>query len=100
MADVNGDGRADLIGFGTIDTARNDVWDLLTYVALGKSDGSFTRPEINAVSGFSSDIAAGGWTSYNEFPRAGADVTGDGRADIIGFASDGIYIAQSRDYFV
>jgi len=34
---------------------------------------------------------AGGWSSDNTYPRALADVNGDGRADIVGFSSAGVY---------
>jgi hypothetical protein len=50
LADVNGDGRADIIGFG----------DGGVYVALANLAGSFESP-VFAVSGFG--VSAGGWSS-------------------------------------
>ena len=34
-----------------------------------------------------------GWTRQQQYPRYLADVNGDGNADIVGFASDGVYVA-------
>jgi hypothetical protein len=81
-ADVNGDGKADVIGF-----ARDGV-----YVALsqGSSFGTITL----GFAGFA--VNAGGWTDFNTFPRMAADVNGDGRADIVGVANDGVYVALSQ----
>jgi len=85
LADVNGDGRADIIGFG----------DAGAYVAFGKADGTFDVPFLASTS-FGSTAAAGGWTSQNAYPRTAADVNGDGRADIIGFGDGGTYVALAR----
>ena len=38
-------------------------------------------------------IGAGGWTSQDQYPRQVADVNGDGMADIIGFASNGVQVS-------
>jgi len=83
VADVNGDGRADVIGFG----------DGATFVSLGQSSGTFGSP-FQAISNYG--VTAGGWSSFNTYPRQVADVNGDGRADIIGFASDGVYVSLSQ----
>ena len=79
LADVNGDGRADIIGFGNS-----------TYVALGQSDGTFG-------SAFVADnyfTAGAGWTTSGNV-RTLADVNGDGRADIIGFGNS-TYVALGQ----
>jgi hypothetical protein len=34
---------------------------------------------------------AGGWINNDIFPRFVKDITGEGRADIVGFWSDGVY---------
>ena len=89
LADVNADGRADIVAFGSAGV----------YVALGKADGTFdaVTSDINALG---ASAAAGGWTSDNIYPRLLGDVTGDHRADIIAFGSDGTYVSQSHDFLV
>ena len=82
MADVNGDGRADIVGFG-----KDGV-----YTALGKQDGSFRKATL-AHQGFS---RASGWKNNKRTPRYVDDVNGDGRADIVGFGSDGVYTALGK----
>ena len=81
LADVTGDGRADIIGFG----------DAGVYVALGNGDGTFQAPKfvINDL-GYNQ-----GWR-VGQHPRLVADTTGDGKADIIGFGNDGVWVALSN----
>jgi hypothetical protein len=82
LADITGDGRADIVGFGD-----DGVW-----VALGNGDGTFQEPRfVLADLGFE----AGGWR-VDRHPRFLADITGDGRADIVGFGNDGVYVALSN----
>src|SRR5262247_2740010 len=80
LADVTGDGRADIVGFG----------DAGVYVALSNGDGSFTMAA--GIAGFGVDQ---GWR-VDQHPRFLADVTGDGRADIVGCGNDGVYVALSN----
>ena len=82
LADVNGDGKADIVGFG----------ELGTWVALATGGGNFAAPFL-ALPNFGFSAAGGGWASQDVFPRALADVNGDGRADIVGFGSAGTYVA-------
>ena len=82
MADVNGDGRADVVGFGNAGVL----------VALGNADGHFDAARL-VVEAFG--YAAGGWTSQDLYPRLMADITGDGRADVVGFGDTGIWAAWS-----
>ena len=82
VADVNGDGRDDLIGFGTAGT----------YVALAKADGTFEASRL-AVGNFGRDQ---GWSSQDSFARAVADVNGDGYADIVGFGVAGTYVSYGQ----
>lgn len=79
VADVNGDGRADIIGFGVAGTL----------VSLSRSDGTFSTPVIAAT-----DFGANqGWVSQDRFARTTGDVNGDGKADLIGFGSAGTLIS-------
>jgi hypothetical protein len=78
MADVNGDGRSDLVGFGFRGVS----------VALANEAGGFEAPQL--LSGeFGVDT---GWTSQDQFPRMLADVNGDGRADVVGFRPEGVWV--------
>jgi hypothetical protein len=75
VADLTGDGRGDLVGFGT-----DGIW-----TALGHGDGTF--PPARLVS---PDLASStGWTPARH-PRYVTDLTGDGSADIVGFGDDGV----------
>jgi Cadherin-like/FG-GAP-like repeat len=80
LADVNGDGAADIVGFGAAGA----------YVSLAKGDGSFA-PFSFALAQFGA--SAGGWSSQDHFPRQLADVNGDGMADIVGFGAAGVYVS-------
>jgi hypothetical protein len=81
LVDVNGDGKADIVGF-----ASNGV-----YVSLSTGTG-FTPPALWLSNAFNS---TNGWSNENIVPRRLVDVDGDGRADIVGFASNGVYVSLS-----
>ncbi|NEP09959.1 MAG: hypothetical protein F6K14_07000 [Symploca sp. SIO2C1] len=86
MADVNGDGLADIVGFA----------DKGVYVSL--SEGTdFDEPEewIDEFGTENKKINPNGWNSSKHL-RLMADIDGDGRSDIVGFADDGVYVAQSN----
>jgi hypothetical protein len=83
LADVTGDGRADIIGFGNA-----GVW-----VAPANAAGGFDPMRL-VLGSFGAE--AGGWASQERFPRTLADVTGDGRADIIGFGNAGVWVAPAN----
>ena len=81
LADVNGDGRADIVGFE----------ERGVYVAL--STGSDFAPESLWLADF--QAKEGGWSSQNQYPRVLADVNGDGKADIVGFWKTGVKVSLS-----
>jgi hypothetical protein len=87
LADVNGDGKADIVGFGGAGV----------YVALAdpNGDGHFQNAFL-AINSFGASDAGGGWSSQNLYPRELADTNGDGRADIVAFGSNGVYIATAK----
>lgn len=78
-ADVNGDGKADLVGFG-----QDGV-----HVALSNGRG-FEPPRLWTGSFTNKD----GWRKADHL-RTAADVNGDGRADIVAFGNDGVYVMLS-----
>ena len=80
-ADVSGDGRADVVGFG----------DAATYVARALPNGGF-GPVQPAVADFGYDQ---GWR-VERHPRLLADTNADGRADVVGFGDAGVYVSRGR----
>ncbi|MFI7495960.1 FG-GAP repeat domain-containing protein [Kocuria sp. M4R2S49] len=81
LADVNGDGRQDVVGFGYRGT----------YVALGRANGTFGAPQLRLGS-FGYDQ---GWR-VDEHPRLLGDVNGDGRDDIVAFGNAGTYVSYGQ----
>ena len=78
LADLNGNGRADIVAFG----------DDGVYVASNNGDGTFADIEpVLPQFGHSH-----GW-SVDKHVRLLADITGNGRADIVAFGDDGVYVA-------
>jgi hypothetical protein len=77
LADLTGDGRPDIVGF-----ANEGV-----YAALSDGAGGF-----QLAAGFSGFGWDQGWR-VDQHPRFLADLTDDGRADIVGFGGDGVYTA-------
>ncbi len=81
VVDINGDGRKDIIGFGD------------GGVSVSLSQGNrFSETKI-WLDTFGNK--AGGW-SIAKYPRLMADVNGDGKSDIVGFAHDGTYVSLKR----
>ena len=81
LADITGDGRADIVGFG----------DAGVFMALSNGDGSFAFTPQLALEDFGFDQ---GWRVENH-PRFVADVTGERRADIVGFGDAGVLVSPA-----
>lgn len=80
MADVNGDGSADIVGFG----------DGAIYVALSNKVNSFSIQASPLT-----DMSYLGDWRVEKHPRVVADVTGDSKADAVGFGEYSIFGAPS-----
>ena len=80
LADVNGDGMADIVAFGGDSVI----------VSLATGGGHFASP-ILGIQNFTPN--SGGWNSQDQFPRELADVNGDGMADIVAFGGNGAIVS-------
>lgn len=78
IADVNGDGRADIVRF-----AADGVW-----VALSTGDGFSTPTRWNT--GFGTND---GYAGRDSHPRLLADVNSDGLLDIVGFKGGNVHVS-------
>ncbi|MFK4066313.1 FG-GAP-like repeat-containing protein [Streptomyces sp. NPDC029674] len=83
LADVTGDGTPDIVGFGD-----EGVW-----VSHNRGDGTFEQAQL-VCRGFGYSNDAGAWR-VGHHPRFLADITGDGRPDIVGFGGPGVYVARN-----
>ncbi|MFD4028602.1 RICIN domain-containing protein [Streptomyces sp. NPDC058576] len=83
LADVTGDKNPDIIGFG-----NEGVW-----VSHNNGDGTFEKAQL-VCRGFGYNEDAGGWR-VDHHPRFLADITGDGRVDIVGFGGPGVHVARN-----
>ncbi|MFV1493601.1 FG-GAP-like repeat-containing protein [Phaeobacter sp. JH18-32] len=81
VADVNGDGFDDVIGFGGGDT----------FAALSNGNGGFVN-----FSTWSSDYASNDGWDVDQHERLLGDVNGDGMADVVAFGSHGTEVAMSN----
>jgi hypothetical protein len=81
VTDMTGDGKADIVGFGNAGVM----------LAINNGDGTFQDARL-VVSDFGHDQ---GWR-VERHHRFIADLTGDGRADIVGIGEHGVYVAINR----
>jgi hypothetical protein len=81
FGDMNGDGYVDIVGFG----------DDGVHVAINRHNGTFFAP-TRWLAGFGYN--AGGWRVASH-PRFVTDVNNDGKADVVGFANAGVWVATS-----
>ena len=82
LADLTGNGTVDIVGFASLGV----------YVALNDGKGGFREPAC--VLGTFGDNA-GGW-KVDKHPRFVADLTGDGKGDIVGFGDAGVSVALNN----
>ena len=80
LADTTGDGRLDIVGFGNA-----GVW-----VSRALAGGGYEAPQL-IITNFGYD--AGGWR-VEQHPRFVVDITGDRRAEIVGFGNAGVWMAM------
>ena len=80
MADINNDGKADIVAFG----------DAGVWTALSTGDGGFAAAEF-VLAEFGADK---GWTP-SKHVRTMADISNDSKADIVGFGDAGVWTALS-----
>ena len=86
-------GNDTIYGGAGADEIRGGEGDDLVH---GNSNITFQQIQ-KTLNGYGNNSSAGGWSSQEKYPRQLADVNGDGRADIVGFASDGVYVSLSND---
>ena len=82
VVDLDGDGRADIVGMGP-----DCVWTSRNQGALGSREPTFAVVAFEANAGWRID----------SHPRFVTDLTGDGRADILGFGDDGVWVSLGKD---
>ena len=77
VADLTGDGSGDLVGF-----FDDGIW-----ATINDGTGNFAAPR-RIIEDFG--FVDGGWR-VDKRPRLLADLTGDGRADVVGFGNAGVW---------
>jgi hypothetical protein len=84
LADTTGDGRADIVAFGD-----DGVWVARAAVGGGFEPPQFVIPHYGYGAGW---WLVEGWR-IESHPRLLADMTGDGRADVVAFGDGGVYVS-------
>jgi hypothetical protein len=92
MADVNGDHKADIVGFGSVGVYVS-LWNPTTHTF-----DSCPAPWLLEYGTKILPSGAGGWDDNIKFPRMMADVNGDNKADIVGFGNAGVVLALSNGH--
>lgn len=78
LADMYGTGFLDIVGFASAEV----------FIARGNGDGTFRPAEAVC-----SDMTYNSGWRCDQHPRFLADMNGDGKLDLVGFANDGVYVA-------
>ena len=78
LTDLTGDGRADIVAFG-----NDGLW-----TSIGGGDGGFAAAKL-VISNFGYNQ---GWR-VDVHERLMGDLTGEGKADFVGFGNDGVWTA-------
>ena len=87
LADVDGDGKMDIVGFGYKHTR----------VALSTTSSASVIPSFTQAYYVLQDFAHDqGWDYQDSHPRLLGDINGDGKADIVGFNELGTYVSFSN----
>jgi hypothetical protein len=81
MADVNGDGLPDVVGFGP------------NGVEVSLNTGTSFGASQLWIAAYGASASAGSWSDNNIYPRMMVDVNGDGLPDIVGFGSNGVQVS-------
>jgi hypothetical protein len=77
LADVNGDGKADIVGFG----------DSKVFVSLSNGNG------FDEAKGYSIGFTEG-WTDFDKYPRLAGAVKGNGLDKVVGFGDAKIFVSS------